>query len=54
MLPEVKQAVDRDSREGGGRGRGGIGGGRGRFFSRGLVDAGLRPPAVGGNGPQGP
>ena len=52
VIPEVKQAADRDTREGG-RGRGGPGG-RGRFFSRGLADAGLRPPGAGGNGPQGP
>jgi len=53
VTPEVKQAVDRDSREGGFRGRGGPGG-RGRFFSRGLAAAGLaRLPGVGGNSPQG-
>lgn len=49
VIPEVKQAVDRDSREGGFRGRGGSRGGR--FFSRGLAAAGLaRPPGAGGNG----
>ena len=52
VIPEVKQAVDRDSRESGFRGRGGSRGGR--FFSRGLVAAGLaRPPGSGGNGLQG-
>ena len=51
VIPEVKQAVDRDSREGGFRGRGR---GRGGFFSRGLAAAGLaRQPGAGGNGPQG-
>lgn len=49
VIPEVKQATDRDSREGGFRGRGGPGG-RGRFFSRGLAAAGLaRLPGAGGN-----
>lgn len=51
-MPDVKQAVDRDSREGGFRGRGGPGG-RGRYFSRGLAAAGLaRLPGTGGNSPQ--
>jgi len=51
VIPEVKQAADRDSHESGFRGRGGPGG-RGRFVSRGLVAAGLatRPPGAGGNG----
>lgn len=49
MIPEVKQAADRDS---GFRGRGGQGG-RGRFFSRGLAAAGLtKPSGAGGNSPQ--
>lgn len=52
LVPEIKQATDRESREGGFRGRGGPGG-RGRFFSRGLAAAGLaRPPGVGGSNPQ--
>jgi hypothetical protein len=47
-VPEVKQASDRETREGnsgfrgGGRGRGGGGGGgRGGYFSKGFAAAGL-------------
>ena len=42
IVPEVKQAIDRDSRDGGfrGRGRGGGRGGSG-FATRGLAAAGL-------------
>jgi len=53
VMPEVKQAMDRENREGGFRGRGGPGG-RGRFFSRGLAAAGLaKLPSPGGNSSQG-
>ena len=53
VIPEVKQAGDRDSREGSYRGRGGPGG-RGRFLSRNLAAAGLaKLPGSGGNGFQG-
>jgi len=53
--PEVKQASDRETREGnngprgGGRGRGG----RGGYFSRGFAAAGLTRPQSGGGKPNG-
>jgi hypothetical protein len=41
IIPEVKQAIDRDSRDGGFRGRGRGGRGGSGFVTRGLAAAGL-------------